>query len=150
MSVSATVAGIQAVNAAITGITSAPSTMPASLNSSALPFAITIPGPAVWKNASAGFGHQLRIYIVRFYVAPIARDIPADGGFQDALTLIQAVGDAYMADTTFGGVVQTVDSDGPQDGIIDNGVVANMTYGSEGTPYWGFEFQVVTKETETW
>ena len=150
MSVSATVAGIQTVNAAITGVTKAPSAMPGSLNTAMLPFAITIPGPCEWVTASAGWGHQFRVYMVRFYVSPIAQDITADGGFQDACTLIQAVGDAYMADTTFGGVVTTVRSDGPQPAITDGGVMGNMVYGAGTAAYWGFEFQVVTKEVETW
>ena len=151
MSVSATVTGIQAVNAAVTGVTSAPTAMPASLNTASLPLAITIPGAGEWENLSSGMGYQFRTYIVRFYVAPIARDIPADGGFQDACTLIQAVGDAYLADTTFGGVVNTVRQGGPQPPITDSGVVANMTWGGiQDTPYWGFEFQIVTKESETW
>lgn len=151
MSVAAAVAGIQTVNAAITGVTSAPSAMPGSLNTAMLPFAITIPGPCEWVAQSAGFGHQFRVYMVRFYVSPIAQDVTADGGFQDACTLIQAVGDAYIADTTFGGVVTTVRGDGPQPAITDGGVRGDMVYGAAGTTaYWGFEFQVVAKEVETW
>jgi len=153
MSVSATVTGIQAVNAAITGVTSAPTTLPSSLNTAMLPCAITIPGPCEWANESDGMGKQFRTYFVRFYVKPIAQDITADGGFQDCLTLLQAVGAAYMADTTFGGVVTTVrGSDGPQPAITDGGVRGDMTYGGapESTAYHGFEFQIVTKEDMTW
>ena len=153
MSVSATVTGIQTVNAAVTGVTSAPTAMPGSLNTAALPLAITIPGPAEWSNQSDGFAFQFRTYYVRFYVKPIAQDVTADGGFQDAMTLIQSVGDAYIADTTFGGVVNTVRlDDGFGPAITDGGVRADMTWGTPGQPpfYWGFEFQIVTKESETW
>ena len=153
MTTAATVTAIQTVNAAITGVTSAPTTMPSSLTTAALPLAITIPGPAEWQNNSAGWGYQFRTYYVRVYVCPIARDIPADGGFQDAMTLIQRFGDAYMEDTTMGGVVNTVrldDGYGPP--ITDGGVRGDMTWGSDPnqTPYWGFEFQIITKEDETW
>ena len=150
MSVSATVTGIQTVNAAITGVTSAPTTMPASLTTASLPLAITIPGPCEWQNESDGWGFQFRTYMVRFYVCPIAQDITADGGYQDCLTLIQAVGDAYMADTTFGGVVNTVRLDSGFAPIIDGGVRADMRWGAGDTLYWGFEFQIITKESETW
>lgn len=153
MSVSATVTGIQAVNAAVSGVTSAPTAMPASLNTADLPLAITIPGPCEWANQSDGHAFQFRTYYVRFYVNPISQDIPADGGFQDAMTLIQAVGNAYIEDTTFGGVVNTVrldDGFGPP--ITDGGVRGDMTWGPPGQPpfYWGFEFQIVVKESETW
>ncbi len=153
MSVSATVTGIQTVNAAITGVTSAPTTMPASITTASLPLAITLPGPAEWQNNSDGWGFQFRTYLVRFYVCPVGQDITADGGYQDCLTLIQSVGDKYLTDTTFGGVVNTVrldDGFGPP--ITDQGIVANLTWGSDPnqTPYWGFEFQIITKEKETW
>ena len=152
MSVSATVTGIQAVNAAITGVTSAPTAMPASLTTAALPLAITIPGPAEWLNESAGWGFQFRTYMVRVYVKPISRDIPADGGFQDAMTLIQRFGAAYLTDTTFGGVVNTVRLEGLPAPITDGGVRGDMTWGNDPNqaPYWGFEFQIITKEEETW
>ena len=153
MSVSTTITGIQAVNAAITGVSSAPTTMPASLKTASLPLAITIPGPAEWQNNSDGWGFQFRTYMVRVYVKPIAQDIPADGGFQDAVTLIQRFGDKYMEDTTMGGVINTVRLDegfGPA--ITDGGVRGDMTWGSDPnqTNYWGFEFQIVSKEEETW
>ena len=152
MSVSATVTGIQTVNAAITGVTSAPTAMPASLTTAVLPLAITIPGPAEWLNESANFGFQFRTYYVRVYVKPISQDIVADGGFQDTMTLIQRFGDAYLADTTFGGVVNTVRLEGLPAPITDGGVRGDMTWGSDPSqaPYWGFEFQIITKESETW
>ena len=152
MSVSATVAGIQTVNAAITGVTSAPTAMPGSLTTAALPLAITVPGPAEWDNASDGWGHQFRTYIVRFFVKPIAQDVTADGGFQESLTLLQAAGDKYMTDTTFGGVIATLRYDGPQPPLTDGGVRADMTWSTPGQPpfYWGFEFQITVKELETW
>ena len=152
MSVAATVTGIQTVNAAITGVTSAPTAMPGSLNTADLPLAITIPGPAEWQNNSAGWGFQFRTYFVRVYVKPISQDVVADGGFQDAMTLIQRFGDKYMEDVTFGGVVNTVRDDGAQPPILDGGVRADMTWGSDPSqaPYWGFEFQITTKESETW
>jgi len=150
MSVSATVTGIQTVNAAISGVTSAPTAMPGSLTTAMLPLAITIPGPAEWQNNSDGWGFQFRTYYVRFYVKPIAQDVVPDGGFQDAVTLIQAAGDAYMADTTFGGVVNTVRLNEGYVPISDGGVRADMKWGAGETPYWGFEFQIVTKESETW
>jgi len=152
MSVSATITGIQTVNAGITGVTSAPTAMPSSPTTASLPLAITIPGPCEWVPESDGWGYQFRTYFVRFYVSPIAQDVAADGGFQRAVTLIQAVGDEYMTDTTFGGVVNTLRLDGPQPPMIDSGVRGDMTWGSDPnqTNYWGFEFQITTKETETW
>ena len=150
MSVAATVAGIQTINAAITGVTSAPTTLPASINTAMLPCAITMPGPCEWANQSAGWGYQFRTYVVTFYVLPIAQGIPADQGYQAAEALIQSVGDKYMEDTTFGGVVNTVRLDYGQPPITDGGVRGDLQYGTEGESYWGFVFQIVTKESETW
>ena len=153
MSVSATVTGIQTVNATISGITSAPTALPGSPTTASMPLVIVIPGPCEWEPASDGWGHQFRTYYVRFYVNPITQDVAADGGYQDCLTLIQAVGDKYLTDTTFGGVVNTVRlDDGLGPPITDGGVRSDMTWGPAGQPpfYWGFEFQIITKETETW
>lgn len=150
MTVATVVAGIQTVNAAITGVTSAPTAIPASLTTASLPLAITIPGPCEWQNNSANWGYQFRTYYVRFYVLPIAQGIPADQGYQAAETLIEAVGRAYMADTTFGGVVSTVRLGEGFIPITDGGVRADMRWGEGETLYWGFEFQVVVKQEETW
>ena len=153
MTVSATIAGIQGINADITGVKTAPTaTMPSQLTTAALPLAICIPGPAEWMNEAANFGFQFRTYFVRVYVKPVARDIPADGGFQEAVTLIQRFGDTYLEDTTFGGVVNTVRLEGPPAPIMDGGVRGDMTWGSDPnqTNYWGFEFTIITKESETW
>ena len=141
MTVAATVTAIQTVNAAVTGMTSAPTAMPSQLTTAVLPLAITIPGPAEWQNNSDGWGFQFRSYYVRVYVKPVSQDIVADGGFQDAMTLIQRFGDAYIADTTFGGAVNTVRlDDGFGPAISDGGVSGQMTWGAapEGANYWGF------------
>ena len=150
MTVATTVAGIQTVNATISGVTSAPTTMPASLTTASLPFAWTIPGPCEWQNNSANWGYQFRTYLIRFYVLPNAQGIPADQGYQAAESLIEAVGRAYMADTTFGGVVNTVRGEMGFAPITDGGIRADMTWGGGETQYWGFEFQIIVKGEETW
>ena len=148
MTIAATVAAYQTIHAAITGIKSAPTSMPQSLNSSDLPFAFTWPGPTIEQggwNPSAGWYTHRRFYIVRCYVKPIAQGAGFDDGYQAAITLLQRFGDAYMGNQNLTGAVAHI---GPQ--IYDTGVRGDFQWvaGSD-VFYHGFEFRIETVEKVT-
>jgi hypothetical protein len=140
MSVQSTYEKIQTLNRAITGIVTAPTAMPTSLNAAALPCALTIPGPAQWDTQAIGLPRQLRTYAIRVYVLPISQGAGVDEGFQKVLPILQAFGNYYLSQPgqTLGGTVDHIDS------IADSGVKGDLTFG--GVAYHGFEFTLSVTE----
>ena len=145
MTISATITAYQTLHAAITGVTSAPTAMPMSLNTSDLPLAFTWPGPTIeqrgWTPYGGWYEHR-RFYIVRCYVKPIAQGTGFDDGYQTALTLLQRFGTAYMGDANLSGAVMSI---GPQ--IYDSGVRGDFQWVAGSDVYYhGFEFRIETVE----
>jgi hypothetical protein len=145
MTISATITAFQTLHATITGVKTAPTAMPMSLNTSDLPLAFTWPGPTVEQRgwtASGGWYEQRRYYIVRCYVKPIAQGSGFDDGYQQAITLLQRFGEAYMGDMNLDGTVAHI---GPR--VEDGGARGDFQWvaGSD-TFYHGFEFRIETVE----
>jgi hypothetical protein len=134
MSISTVITALQAKNAAITGITSAPTAMPAALNTAAMPIALVFPGVAQWSSAAIGLNEVVRTYIVRVYVEPVGQGQGVDEGFQAAAPIMDAIGTAYLADPTLGGAITHFNS------ISDMGLDGVLMFA--GNTYRGFEFQV--------
>lgn len=153
MTISATVTALQAIHAGITGVKSAPTSLPQSIVTSSLPMAFTWPGPTIalvnthgWT-AAPGWYMQHRIYIVRCYVKPIAQGSGFDDGYQTAITLLQRFGEAYMAtgNQNLGGLIAHL---GP--GISDGGVRGDMQWVTGGDVFYtGFEFRIEAVEKES-
>lgn len=128
------VTGMQTFHAAITGVRTAPAAMPSQISAALFPLAVTFPGEATWSEQATGMDRQDREMIVRCFVAPVSTGAGVDDGFQDCLTLMQAFGDAYLADMTLGGIVEHISE------IRDMGLDGRLEWG--GTLYRGFEFRL--------
>jgi hypothetical protein len=128
------VTGMQTFHAAITGVRTAPTAMPSQISAALFPLAVTFPGEATWHEQAIGMERQDREMIVRCYVAPVSTGAGVDDGFQDCLTLIQAFGTAYLADTTLGGIVENISE------IRDLGLDGRLEWA--GVLYRGFEFRL--------
>ena len=147
MTISTVITAIQAVNIGITGVKTAPTTVPGKLNSVELPMALVFVGPGEPERVS-DFGLHFRTFYVRFYVKPIAQDAKPDAGYREAYELLQTVIETYLSDITLGGAVQHIGRGARYDPptLEDSGIV-EMVYA--GTSYHGFEIVVTTKEQIT-
>ena len=138
MSIVTTIAALQTANKAITGVKSAPVSMPSALNTTLLPIALVWPGETIWNIAAMGLQRQEREYIVRCYVKPIGQGIAGiDDGYDECVTLLDAFGSKYLGDITLGHAVDTMLS------IADSGVSGGgfeLTWA--GVAYWGFVFRL--------
>lgn len=138
MSVSSVISALQAQHATLTGITSAPTRIPASLNTALLPIVITLPASGTWAHAAIGLNRQDRSYKVRLYVAPVAQGEGVDEGYQDTITLIQTLGASYVDWPTWVGT-----SFEQLREISDSGHIV-MSYA--GTAFHGCEFTLSIAE----
>jgi len=147
MSISSVITAIQGVNSGITGITSAPTTIPGKLHVGQLPMALCFVGPGEVTRVS-DFTLHFRTFYVRVYVKPIAQDVKPDAGYSEAYTLLQRFVEAYEDDITFGGAVQHTGRGARYDPptFEDDGVQV-LSYA--GTDYHGFQIYVTTKEQIT-
>ncbi len=145
MSVATTIAALQAIHAAITGVASAPTDMPASLEQVKRPTVLIWPGEATWNLQAVDYKRQQRTYEVRCYVQPIAQGIAGiDAGYDACVALIERFGRAYLADVTLGGAVDTIVS------IVDRGVSGGgyeLQWAQ--VPWWGFIYQITVVEKST-
>jgi hypothetical protein len=142
MTVLTTIATLQAKHAAITGVKSAPTTYPGSINTASLPMVITIPGSGSWGSQAIGLQRQDRNYIVRIYVEPVGQ-ATVDERMDDIIPLLQAFGDAYLSDIGFTGDANIDNLNIP---FTDSGVTT-LYFGE--TAYIGFELQVTITEKTT-
>ena len=139
MTIGSIISSLQTFNAAITGVTAAPQTMPGRLDADMLPCAITLPGPATWAPAGLGGGRkEQRTYVVRFYVAPASDEASeVSQAFSAGFTLLEAVGVAYRAAHTIGAGIIVVRGG---DRLEDLGMLRTLPY--SGQQFFGFEFRV--------
>jgi len=142
MTILTTVTALQAIHTAISGIKSAPTTMPSNLSTAVLPIALVFPGKADWDMQAIDLKRQDRDYVVRVYVAPISQDLPF-AGLTTCLTLLNLFGAAYLtrANLDLSGAVDHIGS------ITDTGVINIET--DPNTKYWGFEFTLTITEKTT-
>ena len=140
MTIATTVAALQAKHATVTGVTTAPTATPASINTADMPLVITIPGPATWGEEYSEGHAQVREYIVRLFYGPVGQDT-VDEAFDAVIPIVQAIGTAYQDDPNLGGAVAHIDS-----GFTDTGLDGQLMFA--GQMYRGCEFRV--RITEKW
>lgn len=147
MTIASVITAIQGINAGISGIKTAPTTIPGALRSADLPMMLVFVGPGEPERVS-DFSLHFRTFWVRCYVKPISQDTKPDAGYSEAYTLLQRVIETYLSDITFGGAVQHAGRGARFDPptLEDSGIQA-MPYA--GTLYHGFEIVVTTKEQIT-
>jgi len=136
---SAVIAAIQTVNAAITGVTSAPTAMPAALNDTDLPCALTMVESFTWSEQAVGLSRRDATYAVRVLVKAVAQGQSIDEGYQNVLTLLQAFWDKYAAENDggrFGGKVEQITE--------FSGDIAPLTFA--GISYQGFTIRLKVVE----
>ena len=145
MTIATTIAALQVVHLTITGVSSAPTSMPSNLDQVKKPTVLVIPSAATWNPATAGLSglrRQSREYEVRCYVQPVAQGITGiDAGYDACVTLLDAFGNKYLADISLGNTVDNIRA------ISDSGV-----RGGQGGPqwaqvdWWGFIYRVTVSE----
>lgn len=135
MTVAATVTALQTIHAAISGVNTAPPAMPSNLNTATMPIVLTMPGPGTWRPQAIDLLIRCeRTYTVRCYVGPVGQDKAGPENAIAAISpMLDAFGQAYLADITLGGAVDTITS------ITDTGVT---TLQWAGIDHWGFEFSL--------
>ena len=94
---------IQEVNEAIDGVTSAPTTLPASLNSSDLPCALCFVDSFYGAHQAIGMARRDTVYRVNVFVKPLVQGAGLDEGYQEMLTLAQAFITQYHTEQEAGG-----------------------------------------------
>ncbi|NIV36803.1 MAG: hypothetical protein GWN58_47420, partial [Anaerolineae bacterium] len=72
MSITSVVTAVQGVNAGITGIRTAPTSIPGKLNTADMPMALVFVGPGAPTRVSDFSSHR-RTFYVRVYVKPVSR-----------------------------------------------------------------------------
>jgi len=142
MTVATTLAALNTLHDAIAGVSVA--TAPPSVPSVRLPVAVTIPAEAEWNMHAIGMRRQARVYLVRVYVAAVSQGRGNDEGWSKCVPLLEAFGQAYLADRTLGGAVDQIGADDTR--ITDSGIV---TLEHQGALYHGFEYRVPVIEKVT-
>ena len=128
---------LQTIHGAVTGVTTAPTAMPAALNPGDLPMTLTYPGPA--EHIELSFHHQgtERIYLVWLYVKPIGQGEGVDEGYQKCLPFLQRFRDAYAENREATANWKKLRL------IADSGVeLLTLRQAPTGELYWGIIFQV--------
>lgn len=144
MSITDAITQLQAINAAISGVATAPARPPDTLNDSALPAVIVIPGPAAWNEHAIGLRRQDRTYIMRFFVLPVGQGVGFKDGFARCVSLLHTVGNTYLANIDLDGTVDHCSN------WRDGGIRGDMVYENPEQTYHGFEFSLtVTEKTST-
>lgn len=140
MSIATTITAFQSLHASITGVTSAPEKLPATLDANRLPLVFTWPGPTAvdgWE-MQEGWSFAQRTYVVRCYVALVSRkNTGIDDGYQEVIPLLQKFGVAYTSNPRLSGAIGLMDS------VTDSGA-SILDYA--GTEYHGFEFRMNVAE----
>lgn len=142
MSPTTTIAALQTLHAAVSGVTSAPAAYPPSLEASELPCVLVYAGPGLtrWDSHGGDLKRRERTYVCRWYVRHLVSGMGIDEGMQDTLTLLEAAVALYEEtdDLTNGAQIHLSDAD--NQAIRDSGVRSDFQYGTE--TYRGFEVQI--------
>lgn len=146
MSTATVVTAFQTLHSGITGVKSAPTELPGSLSTAALPLVFTWPGETVdpgWQPGASGDYIVFRTYVIRCYVKPLQQGSGFDEGYQLALTLFDRFGAAYMANPQ----IDANENITLHTNKRDSGVHGRMQWGiGTETFYHGFMFMLDVKE----
>lgn len=137
MSTSAVISALQTRHAALSGVTSAPTALPASLKSVELPCALVFLGDGTHSFKRMGDTNVDRTYIVRCYVSPVAQGQGPDDGYQAVISLIDVFTASYDGDRNVGTTARI--------GVPyrDSG---HMIQAFSGVDYHTFEFMLPIRE----
>ena len=139
MSITTTLATLQAKHLAIVGITTAPTNWPSSINTADLPMAITLPAEGTWTTAAIGLDRQDRTYRIMVYVEPLGQRT-VDERMDAVIPLIGSLGAAYLGDL---GIAADTNIDQVQLPITDSGPTV-LTFAE--IDYIGFEMRLTITE----
>jgi hypothetical protein len=137
MSITTTIAALQALHATVAGVQSAPIKKPGSLATAKLPCVLTYASNGRWTHEARDMRQHTRIYLVRVFVEPIAQSTQ-DRIEQQEIALIEAFAALYLDTTELATGAEIVYA---PEGITDTGAgLTLLTYLNE--QYEGFEFRV--------
>jgi len=125
MATATVITQLQAVHAAIAGITSAPTSAIRALNAADLPTVLVYPGPAQHARYAIGMRRVERIYRVRLFVRVLGDSVEADY-LPTITTFLDLFAAAYLTSTnvTLGGSVEHIQTERITDSgltILDHG-----------------------------
>lgn len=155
MTIATTITALQAVAAAITGVSRAPTSYPDSIESADLPTCICWPNEAESSQAGLGFDKSIRWYEMAVYVLGAEEGLGVSQGWSDANTYLHRFIDAFLDSgnrslTT--GTYQAQVIAGADRPLYDNGIEI-IAYPPPATGvadrphYYGFRLRVPVKET---
>jgi len=137
------ISALQTINAAITGVTTAPTAMPGTLTNADLPCCLVYPGPGEHAPESMAHLATRRQWLMRLYIKNIRQGAGVDEGYQAALPFLERFRDEY-ADQIH--TAQASDYWRCLEYIGDSGIIIMTLHGvppADQTPmYWGIEFTV--------
>lgn len=142
MTISTILTALQARHAAITGVKTAPTTYPASIEASDCPYVLTDPwrGKTSWDSHGGDLAISERIYRVRVFYQPAVFNL--DQGKQGAIALLTAMLAGYTSDDTVTSEAAIlIERD-----IEDSGVVEALPYGEN--QYIGFTVLLPIEERD--
>lgn len=136
------ITALQAIHAAVSGVTSAPTTYPAALDTAGLPCVLTFPGEAEHMPGRVGATKTAREYRAILYCNPVGQGQGVNEGAQEVVTLLPLIVAAYVANRTIssGGASARVGVP-----IRDSGHVLS-TYA--GTDYHSVVFRLSVEESQ--
>lgn len=141
MTVATTIAALQTIHLTITGVNSAPTTMPSNLDQVKKPTVLVFPAEATWNMAAIDLRRQERVYEVRCYVQPVGQGLTGvDDGYQKTVTLLERFGQKYLTDITLGGSVDTMRA------LADSGVRGGEGLVWADVGWWGFVYRITVVE----
>ena len=146
LSISANIQAFQARHDLISGIATAPTAYPTSLNTADLPCIITdaLKGKNEWETHGGDLVLETRAYRVRCYCLPQGLGVGIDQGKQQAITVLDGVLADYRSEPNLTSTAAIkielgIDDSGPK----------GMKYPNDPettAPYWGFELLVSVEE----
>jgi hypothetical protein len=147
MTIQTSIAALQTLHAAVTGVTAAPTAYPSSLDTAGLPCILVLPTEGTVDLES--FAAKKRgddIYRVYVYVAPVSQGAGTNEGVQLAIDLMQRLRDLYVTAANVAltsGTYQAtlkVSSGDP----VRHSPIGTLDFG--GVAYRGFTFDVGVME----
>lgn len=142
MTIASIIAALQARHILVSGVRTAPTAYPASIEASDCPYVLVDPwrGKTSWDTHGGDLAISERIYRVRVFYQPSTFNL--DQGKQGAITLLEAMLTAYKSD-------DTVTADAAillERDIEDSGVVEALPYGENS--YIGFTVLLPIEERD--
>lgn len=140
MSVKTTIAALQALHAAVDGVTKAPEAYPLAIQPRELPLVLTWPGAGQWEMAARDLADTVRTYRVEVYLSPLEAGRGIDAAAQLGITLLDAFGLLYLRTDTLPNGAELQGNTGD---LTDTGARV-LQYA--GIDYNGFVFQLRISE----